>query len=973
MSMFQILKREVPLRQGIEHYTGAKLTSCGSRNSQLEDTSCPFCGHNDCFKCLSDEDQDILVHFRCYSCGRQGSDTVAFYMELHNAKPENRAKSIEAIYAAKQVAKDFDVPWQDFAAVQQEILDVTARFYHYCLTGNSDRIIVDGYDNLNPLKYQTEYRKHSLEALDEFEVGWATKSNSLQDYLEGLGYSVEDCISAGVLVEHKDEKTKKTKVNPLFWPGVFIYPHFVDGKVSHFTQKSPDPLKPSKHQMKAEHSRNGYMVYGQDDVKHARQVFVVEGENDRISLWEHLKGKAAVIALIGQPSKKQCDWIAANLRDKDVYTIFDNDDAGDKYRTVFQGLSLARLKQFKVPGKWKDIDEYLKKDPAAELERLVPAVIKLDTENARTPEDGKDGTGSLRGVFEEGNCYYRLSIDRKGNAEPVKVSNFTMRLQRVYVYEKDDTREREVIIVKEDGTEAPVPLLVDSLVKTRLQDFRKAIADVADVAFYGGDQDLHAVWDAVYNKQEGKVIRVPMEIGHQYNGGWVFRDCYIDPKGEVFPATRDGLIPVHDEYLFPMGVTIQTNARRKHRQRHGIPSLIIPYDKTEAEHEAFFQEFCHHFIRNIGDVGMAVCMLAWAKACAFSHQVFEHYRFFPFLYLWGRFGKGKSTVSYWLLNLYGMRGISENSLSRLESGVGFNRMMATYSSLPVLLEEMRANKEASDLHGTIRSWYNRVPRPMGDRRDASVIVSQPVRACLMFNGEDVLTDPAARSRCIEFQFPPEEKRDLDVSYTWIEGHAEELPSIGLRWIRESLTTDYEALFADMKRVERMLLAGATKDRRVAQQWSLIGVFADHLFSDLGLDPVQYSLEAFLIAACKGRSEDIREENIVTQFFQMVEGIQVQKNSPIMVGEHLRVAGDQIFLWVPELWQICQREREALRNSATTFSSKALLNSLRGEPYYQDTAARKMGMSGTNRKVVILRLEEGIPDSLKAIAALAEAE
>jgi len=950
--VFQYLKDEVPLLKGIAHFTGKDFSAAGSNTLELEDKACPFCKHNDCFRIKLDPDTGDGLLYRCFSCSETGNDTVQFYSTLFQvAKPKE---------AAELVAKEFGLTLPEVSSnIHQEIFEVAARYYHHNLLSSKEHLLHDdrGY---TPLRYQIDVRKHSQDILEKECVGWS--DDGFQDYMDSLGYREDHMLACGLLV-----KNTEGKIRSFFGSGAFIYPHFVDGKVSHFTQKTPDRIKGVKYQLRNEHRLNGYRLYGQDDIEQHTKVFIVEGENDRLTLKEFVKGKAAVVAIIGQISRQQLDWINVKLKSKThVYTIFDNDDAGDKYRVAVAALGMAHVIQCKAPDPYKDVDEYLCEEPGASLDGLVIVGAQVDTQAAKVSDgaapDARKGIAA-RNVFEQGNCYYRMQVDKKGNQEPVKVSNFSMHLKNVFVRMSDQTREREVVITREDGSVGSSNLFVNSDVKTRLLEFKRAVADAADVTFYGTESDLQMVWDWVYSRETENTILVSTEVGHQSDSNtWLFRDGLIQSDGMIIPAREDELIPMGDYLLMPHSTVTQSTGKRSNKE--GIPRIFTPTTRNAVEDVAFRNGFYDLFLKNIGDVGVAVTMLAWMKACAFSDYLFERYHFFPFLYIWGKHAQGKSAVAGWLLQLYGMGGIGEMTLPRLGSGVGFNRMMATYASLPILLDEMRADRTAAELHGPIRSWYNRVPRVMGSKEDTASVVSQPVRSCVMFCGQDILTDVAARSRCIEVEIPHADKRDLVHSYQWIEHHLDELPAIGRGWILEALNTDMRQLIYDIQGMEQMLVAATHGDTRVCRQWAMVGIFADHILSDLGLDT--YPLEAFLINSCKGKVEEQEEDSLILRFFNMVEGVQVQPNSPIN-GEHIRTSGDKVLIWVTDLYRIIAREKE-MSNNSTTFSTKALMAALKAEPWYVTTEARPMGMHGANRRVVILKNEESLPNVLKSIIA-----
>ena len=124
------------------------------------------------------------------------------------------------------------------------------------------------------------------------------------------------------------------------------------------------------------------MVYNQDSIFNHNRVIIVEGENDLISVWES-GWKEGLIGTIGQLSAKQVEWMKESLVGKEVITIFDPDDAGDKYRSKvakisssFEGLSQVKLVE-------KDIDEYLRDGQtlSSALEQTVSSNTSITTDS----------------------------------------------------------------------------------------------------------------------------------------------------------------------------------------------------------------------------------------------------------------------------------------------------------------------------------------------------------------------------------------------------------------------------------------------------------------------------------------------------------------------------------------------------------------------------------------------------------------
>lgn len=938
--MFQQLKEQVPLLDAISRYTSQELVHAGGNTLQLEDRSCPFCGHFDCFKVKTDG--EVGIGFKCFSCGKGGSDAVAFLADLKKLRPFD---------AGKEIAKDYNIPIDFDVSIAQRIFDMASRYFHNVLKESTDTVIHDG-QQYTPLEYQLKVRKHTMEAIERFQVGW--NDGNLVDFLRGFDFEDADIVACGLGVE---DKRRKGVIRSYMAKGCFIYPHFVKGWPSHFTQK--DPHKVIKgYQLKKEHQLNGYIFYGQDDLEAIKEgpVFIVEGENDRISLWEYLEGAAPILGTIGTLSLPQKQWLAAHAKDRKWITVFDNDDAGMKYRMDIWKLDHPDTYQYRAPDPFKDVDEYLKKDESPSIDHLVQ-----EFDPRKAPIEGAAVIDGME-VFELEGEYCRTKIvGQQGERKLVRLSNFTIQLRNIFL-RGDGERTREIVIVRRDGAKSS-PMLVTSEMKVSLKAFKEAVANAIDATFYGGEMDLMEMWDYVYAKGCDRLVHIPSEIGHlqEDRGGWLFRDCYVTANGSVISPDKEGVMWVNGNSTGVKPMSVQLKRKANSSTTLDIPGLMTGL--SSEERRAFRVEFYKQFCRNIGDVGLAVAMLAWSKANAFSHRIFSRYKFFPFLYIWGRHGKGKTSVTKWLLNLYGMADAGATTIGQLGSGAGFSRMMAYFSSLPLLVDEMRADRVAQEFYGVFRAWYNRQSRNMGSREDSTQIVTQEIKSNLIFCGQDIFTDPATRSRCIEIEMPGA-GRELQKSYVWIETNQEYLRSIGFSWVLEAMNNDDLKMFQRMFDIEKEIMERSTCDNRVAKQWSIIGYFSEGILEELN---VEFDLMSFLAASCGMRYEQQRQDDIVNRFFSLVEGLQAMERTEIC-GDHIRVEGEIVHVWIMELLRICRSHRSGSEGEA--FTKNAIHSALRDEDYYVGTSTKPMGRFNVQRRVVSLHYTKG-PEALKNIAEYAK--
>jgi putative DNA primase/helicase len=229
-----------------------------------------------------------------------------------------------------------------------------------------------------------DQRKLSQNILIEYEVGYS-RGALWRDLIE-RGFSLEEMYASGLV--------KESPQSPYdFFPkGVYIFPHYDEtGAICRFTFK--DPEKKLVYQLSKLFWLNNIQFYGQHTMNHQGVVAIVEGEFDLLALVDH-GWPGPVLASNGQISQTQLAWIKEKLQDRTVFTFFDSDAAGDKYREKLAQLGLSTLVHVTLPeGQGKDIDEYFRQEDAQSIEVLIEqyGVVVSDTsiETSSEPEQNK--------------------------------------------------------------------------------------------------------------------------------------------------------------------------------------------------------------------------------------------------------------------------------------------------------------------------------------------------------------------------------------------------------------------------------------------------------------------------------------------------------------------------------------------------------------------------------------------------------
>lgn len=993
--MFDIVKKNINLVDVLEKDLNVSFKTMGEKNWVIEDEKdyggCPFCHHFDCFRVHSDGDNEgAFLH--CFSCNKH-LDVIGWRSEHRGITPKEAALGLGKEY-------NLNLP-NDYNPIQ-EIFSLAASYYQNCFWDTCNK----AYSELGgktPAAYQTEVRKHSEGVLKHAKVGWS--DGGLVDYLESLGIDPEVLIDSGL-------KNRKTGKDYLPYK-CFIYPHFVKGRVSHFTFK--DPTKRLAYQLPSKFSLNGHVFYGQDTAAASEVIILVEGENDWLSVID--SGEPSVLASIGQLSGAQLDWLRTTYPTKRILTIFDPDDAGDLYRIKVEKIKALFKSVAHIRPIGGDVDELLSKgqklsdivaagkvkveipkeaskatpelktstldipweeskpqvviataptlavaetSAAGSIESFQKALEKLGSAPAKKAgdddsEEAEDLETEIHAedsdIFQWGRCYWKTRY-KDGEPYRVKMSDFTMKLLNVFITEEGD-RHREVVITKENGFKSK-PFIIDSSTKGSLRMLRTELAKAADADWYGKEEDLSGMWKIVYSKNTESLIQLPRVAGRYEDGkGWIFRNVFISDSGKVIYPDSDGIF-----WLEPsLGIRSESLTSGNGGDRSDIPWLETNLEKEEAD--KLLSGVITQMGLNMGDIGKSLIMIGWLWANVYSDVIFNMNKGFPQLLLWGMGGRGKTTIGTWMQHFFDIHEHGSTTITQLKSGVGWSRKGEYYSSLPLRLDELKADDESQAYMSSFRTWYDRASRTMGVKNTFGTR-TQSIRANLMLSGEDKPTDPATRERMVILRMLKEDFRELEKSYLWFDSNKASFSGITFHWLVDRAKVDIEEMKAGIRALDSMLSkSGSTQ--RMAKNWGAIGYFAGMLAEKYA---PQFNFKEYLIKCCETESRSHHEDTTLMQFFEVVEILKSRENSPI-TSEHVMHEGDKIYIWFAAIYKIVADD---LRGKLG-FSKNAVQSALREEDYFVEENKRiAMGLSNTRQYVVVLDAKK-CPDAVRNIAGI----
>jgi DNA primase (bacterial type) len=960
--MFNEIKDRVSIIDAYEKYCPEiALRERSAGDFIPDDDECPWHGGSGSFHIVFDEKNPSAGFAKCFSsaCVHEESpaDVIEFVRRTLNLESPKEA--------ALQINADFKLGLAFEVSTLQKIYWEALEYY---VNGMLTTKLYEILGRKTPLDYQKEDRGHREDVLMHFRVGWS--DGELHKHLAMKGFEYDDMIASGLVVHKYGKYFDKL-------PGEsFIYPAFVNGRPSRFTfktlhvGKAKEGKEPEKltWQIKKEFWLNDVVMMGQDSLKDAEDVAIVEGENDMISLYE-MGWEGAILCLNGQPSKAQYEFIAEALKHKRVHTFYDADEAGDKYRKNTWTWAKGEIHQYKVPEQDNDIDLYIQRrrnDELNPIERLldVGEVARPTPDEATNAELKVTGSGE---VIEKDGCYFGFKSFTSANGDTketlTQLTNFTLKMRIIYLHRGE--RIREIEFIRNDGYRSG-PVYLNSAARSSLRQFREFCSRACDGIFQGSDTDLNNLWLFIAATQRERTVIIPEYCGYVSEVNmWIFRNIMINNAtgAEYRPDSRGIFWIQPNQGIMPQSISSDI-------LNDGINSddaINIPMLMDDIKNHDEFMEYQGAVLERLAKiVGIpeACTLMAWAQANAFSNVIFQSQNFFPMLQLWGRHGKGKTTILQWLLATFDMYEHNKGymTVSALEkSTVGFQRKVEYYSSLPIIVDELRADFKTREHYPMWRGMFNRAPRTLGTPRQGVVKV-QKVRGNIGFGGQDSFADAAMQSRCASLKTSSMKSTDASQrAYNWLSEEVEYFPRFGYHWVLESTRTDRAELEANWEEMKAVINAnlpkGSDVGSRTKEIWKVLGWFAMRFMT------TYFPGEEYLPWMMNQISQDVamqEEVDIVNELWNKIATCQVDRRETITT-EHVSTDGTHLYLWWPGVMESIFRDMTHLGHAKSTIRT-----AVTDEKYFLRETTHRMGKANHVRKVLAFDINSA-PDIVKQIA------
>jgi 5S rRNA maturation endonuclease (ribonuclease M5) len=762
-----------------------------------------------------------------------------------------------------------------------------------------------------PLEYLLSFRKHSLEAILHFQVGF--HSGSLMTYLESKGWKRDVLKSIG-LVNDK---------GLCFVPeNCFTYPAIMNGQIDHFRFKDPNKIK--RFQMPSKYRSNKLYFYNQDAISGSKEIFLTEGEDDCISLWQ---AGVHSIATTGGMQLNQVRYL--NKFDfETIFLVFDNDTAGERDTEVFVKMTSSNnVFIIPLPSNKSDIDEVLREseDKRKKIEELREQAsfpsIEFKT-NIRQKSDG----------------YFAMRKDSEK-----RLTNWTLSLQAI-CQSKDEDKIYWRVLFKSEKGETNIEIPAEAFSNTSLlRNYLLSNIPGQILYFKGSDSDLSELIHFLSANSNPKNI-IEMHCVGDTEYGFLAENLVLTPNNEIKP--------LNNTYL-----TLDENTSIKIVplvRRGGNKSEIPYYHLNEPVGGIFkFKKKLYDLMIQNRNLKIALA-IGWAKATLWSSMFYEQKKFFPLLCLHGKYQCGKTVLSNWLMSILGIENCNPEMLSdKGTTEVGLARKLSFYSSLPVFADDYRSDDTGLKFHTFMRGVYDRTSPTKGLRNEDGVrrVI---IRGCLMLTGEHSPTDPALLNRMVSIELSRKERNDI--YFKDIVRLQKYFSCIGLDWLK-SRQSEFPHFFKNFEKFEDQF----TKDFDDPRQASVFAVVVASAISEGLWEPEE--IIDFAKHICKSDLAERRSEDTINTLWEAVE-ILFARNELVDQELCVEALNSRILVHLPGLLGRI-RSSPACRHY-TLPNKREIVKLLKQEPYLGGYESIRVNGKVGWRWIIKLDSPE-LPDALKNIS------
>lgn len=490
---------------------------------------------------------------------------------------------------------------------------------------------------------------------------------------------------------------------------------------------------------------------------------------------------------------------------------------------------------------------------------------------------------------------------RQGKQEWTEViSNFTIK-----ILARNETNEgviRTVVLVDEFGKMSPTfALPSDPMVRRDI--FAGFVMSKGNYIWRGTNEDLANIWQGLFLSDDGRHIIEPDHIGWlEKDKMFLFGNIVVRDGEEIHPD-KSNIFWMEKHGVRPVPLVLSSS---RDQMNEGIPILSkTPIDMKDIQ---------QRLIESIGKYE-AYTILGWLSSVIFMEEVFGAYNAFPFLFVTGRRGSGKSTVAEWIMNFFGIE--TGGKMASDSTSVYIQRALGYYSSLPVYIDEYRNSKDVTKKNGFFRNAYNRQSAGKGIRSSFGVREGK-IRGALLLAGEETPEDNALLTRCLIINIL-EKNRKIN-HFNWFQAHRSGLSyhTYDLVKRKKSISEEYMVTLHGGK--DFFVKRGI--DDRLALNYAVIGAGYFAAFGELPRD-----FQDYLAKDSSRVKQEFDSENTINVFLDDLLALQTAN---VLDQKMWDFDEDRIYLYFHGLYSVWSRHFRSIHGTEP-FKSSAIRKYFEEEP------------------------------------------
>ena len=334
-----------------------------------------------------------------------------------------------------------------------------------------------------------------------------------------------------------------------------------------------------------------------------------------------------------------------------------------------------------------------------------------DTENGREKEHS-----AQHGFYIKNSAYWNIEVI-KGKQFDNIVSNFVMDI--LYHFKDDSNSTKRLIKLQRDNGDISVVEVNDS---ESSPDKFQVVLMSRGCTFYGSSYTLKRIFLHGMNKE--LTANTVGTLGYQPDLDiYVMANCAIQ-NGKIMYCNEIGVVTLENRVIYiPAGSQFTKGDSKYVNERQFM--CIEGSVNFETWSKAFYEAY---------DINGAIG-LCFLIQCVLSDVFFDEMGFFPFLFLFGPPGVGKSTYVELLLRLFG----GKNEGLSLKSNFKAIARAASQRRNALLFLNEYDNNMSNELELMFKSFYNRKSYTVAQTSNDNRTKSHPVYSGVVFDGNSLPT------------------------------------------------------------------------------------------------------------------------------------------------------------------------------------------------------------------------------------------